>query len=181
MTDRPNDPAAELISAPIPADHAHVRGARCKGGIDGSAARPTVAAFLAARAAASATERSATDRSATAERRVIAEPRATAEVADDPTTDVDAGPAPPPVVARPHRAAVSEDPAPPKDSVSPLDPADPQVPPRPEARPRIVEEPAILGLSRVSRSRLGSRLFMWFFVFVYLLIFVQLIVSLLQT
>lgn len=38
----------------------------------------------------------------------------------------------------------------------------------------------ILGLTRVSRSRLGSRLFTWFFVFVYVLIFVQLIWSLLQ-
>ena len=33
-----------------------------------------------------------------------------------------------------------------------------------EARPRIVEDPVILGLTRVSRSRLGSRLFTWFFV-----------------
>jgi hypothetical protein len=33
----------------------------------------------------------------------------------------------------------------------------------------------------VSRSRLGSRLFTWFFVFVYAVILVQLIVSLLRT
>lgn len=66
----------------------------------------------------------------------------------------------------------------------PIDPATgarPTLPPRPEARPRIVEDPAILGLSRVSRSRLGSRLFTWFFVLVYAVILVQLIVSLLRT
>jgi len=38
----------------------------------------------------------------------------------------------------------------------------------------------ILGLTRVSRSRLGSRLFTWFFVFVYLVIVIQLIWSILQ-
>lgn len=55
-----------------------------------------------------------------------------------------------------------------------------RLPPRPDARPRIVQDPVILGLTRHSRSRLGTRLFTWFFVFVYLVILVQLIWSLLQ-
>ena len=38
----------------------------------------------------------------------------------------------------------------------------------------------ILGLTRHSRSRLGSRLFTWFFVFVYALILIQLIWSILR-
>lgn len=54
------------------------------------------------------------------------------------------------------------------------------LPPRPEARPRIVQDPVILGLTRHSRSKLGSRLFTWFFVFVYVLILVQLIWSILR-
>jgi len=54
------------------------------------------------------------------------------------------------------------------------------LPPRPDARPRIVQDPVIIGLTRVSRSRLGSRLFTWFFVFVYLVIIVQLVWSILQ-
>jgi len=56
----------------------------------------------------------------------------------------------------------------------------PASPPRPDARPRIVQDPVILGLTRHSRSKLGSRLFALFFVFVYVLILVQLIWSLLQ-
>ena len=39
----------------------------------------------------------------------------------------------------------------------------------------------ILGLTRRSRSKLGSRLFILFFVFVYVVIFGQLIWSLLQS
>ena len=54
------------------------------------------------------------------------------------------------------------------------------LPPRPDARPRIVQDPVIIGLTRVSRSRLGSRLFTWFFVFVYLVIIIQLVWSILQ-
>ncbi len=38
----------------------------------------------------------------------------------------------------------------------------------------------ILGLTRHSRSKLGSRLFTWFFVFVYALILIQLIWSILR-
>lgn len=52
--------------------------------------------------------------------------------------------------------------------------------PRPVARPRIEVEPSILGLSRHSRSRLGSRVFTWFFVLVFAAIAVQLVVSLLD-
>ena len=46
-------------------------------------------------------------------------------------------------------------------------------------RPPVVAEPSILGISRHSRSRLGSRLFTWFFVVVYAVILVQMIVALL--
>lgn len=53
------------------------------------------------------------------------------------------------------------------------------VPSAPATRPRIVDESAILGLSRVSRGRLGSRLFIAFFVFVFVLIAVQMVVALL--
>lgn len=49
----------------------------------------------------------------------------------------------------------------------------------PPSRPRIEAEPAILGLSRHSRSRLGSRLFTLFFVVVFGVIVIQLLVSLL--
>lgn len=48
------------------------------------------------------------------------------------------------------------------------------------ARPRIEPEPSILGLSRLTRGRVGSRVFTMFFVFVYALIAVQLVVSLLH-
>ena len=51
----------------------------------------------------------------------------------------------------------------------------PPVPPGPPPRPRIVDEPGILGLSRIARSRFGSRLFTWFFVLVYTVIVVQMI------
>lgn len=68
-------------------------------------------------------------------------------------------------------------------------PADPQLvaagpprgrPPGPSPRPRIVDEPGILGLSRIARSRFGSRLFTWFFVLVYMLIIVQMIYAILD-
>jgi len=65
------------------------------------------------------------------------------------------------------RSAAAHRPPPP-----PLDPSAP--------RPRIVDDTGILGLSRLSNSRLGSRLFTLFFVFVFALIFVQLIASLLN-
>ena len=68
-----------------------------------------------------------------------------------------------------------------RGAAPPPEPAVLESPPQPETRPRIVEDPAILGLTRVSRSRLGSRLFTWFFVFVYAVILIQLILSLLQT
>ncbi|QJY45872.1 hypothetical protein [Pseudonocardia broussonetiae] len=48
------------------------------------------------------------------------------------------------------------------------------------ARPRIVEEPSILGLSRRTRSRIGSRLFTLFFVAVFTLIAVQMVVEILS-
>jgi hypothetical protein len=66
----------------------------------------------------------------------------------------------------------------------------PRVPPRAEpavyrpavqrARPPVVQEPSILGLSRLARGRVGSRLFTLFFVAVYALIAVQMVVAILQ-
>ena len=154
VTDRPNDPVAELSGAPAVANSSpdRILGAPSKDGIDGTAAHRDVAAFVAARAAARAPTRA--DVGAPA-------------IADDLAASGRDGPpptSPPPPDPAPH-----------------LEPVVLDVPPRPDARPRIVEDPAILGLSRVSRSRLGSRLFTLFFVFVYALILVQLIVSLLQT
>jgi hypothetical protein len=48
------------------------------------------------------------------------------------------------------------------------------------ARPPVVQEPSILGLSRLARGRVGSRLFTLFFVAVYALIAVQMVVAILQ-
>ena len=134
VTERPNDPAAELTSAPALAKNA-------TGRIDGKAAHPDVAAFIAARAAAMATPQR--------------------------TDDLGSGD--------------HADPAPLLDPALHPEPVAPAPPPRPDARPRIVEDPVILGLTRVSRSKLGSRLFTLFFVFVYAVILVQLVVSLLLT
>lgn len=53
-------------------------------------------------------------------------------------------------------------------------------PPHLRARPRIEPEQGILGLSRLTRSRLGSRLFNLFFVCVFALILVQMVVVLLS-
>jgi hypothetical protein len=47
------------------------------------------------------------------------------------------------------------------------------------ARPPVVDESAILGLTRRSRGRVGSRVFLLFFVFVYAVIVLQLIAVLL--
>jgi hypothetical protein len=47
-------------------------------------------------------------------------------------------------------------------------------------RPRVVEEPGILGLSRLTRGRVGSRLFTLFFVLVYLVIVVQMVAAILD-
>ncbi len=52
--------------------------------------------------------------------------------------------------------------------------------PGPPPRPRIVDETGILGLSRLSRSRAGSRLFTWFFVLVFTLIVVQMVAAILD-
>jgi hypothetical protein len=56
----------------------------------------------------------------------------------------------------------------------------PPWPAGPPPRPRIVEEPAILGLSRLTRGRLGSRLFNAFFLLVFALIIVQMISAILE-
>lgn len=50
----------------------------------------------------------------------------------------------------------------------------------PMARPRVVEEPGILGLSRLTRGQVGSRLFTLFFVAVFTLIAVQMAVEILH-
>lgn len=54
------------------------------------------------------------------------------------------------------------------------------LPPRPYARPPVVDDAGILGLTRVSRSRVGSRLFTWAFVLIFTLIAVQMVVALLS-
>lgn len=62
----------------------------------------------------------------------------------------------------------------------PVSPVGSGSPPSPyRARPRVVEEPGILGLSRLARSRLGSRLFTLFFAAVFALILVQMLVVIL--
>jgi hypothetical protein len=53
-------------------------------------------------------------------------------------------------------------------------------PKRSSARPPIGTEPAIIGLSRISRGRLGSRLFALFFVLVFTVIAIQLVLALLK-
>lgn len=50
----------------------------------------------------------------------------------------------------------------------------------PSARPRVEPEAGMIGLSRLTRSRAGSRLFTLFFVAVFALIFVQMCVVLLR-
>ena len=55
-------------------------------------------------------------------------------------------------------------------------PRAPRLPPR----PRIVDEPGILGLSRLARSRFGTRLFNLFFLLVFTLIVVQMIYAILD-
>jgi hypothetical protein len=55
-------------------------------------------------------------------------------------------------------------------------PRAPRLPPR----PRIVDEPGILGLSRLARSRFGTRLFNLFFLLVFVVIVVQMIYAILD-
>lgn len=64
----------------------------------------------------------------------------------------------------------------------PVAPSAPGVhrPPLLRARPPVVEEPEILGLSRLMRGRVGSRLFTLFFTAVFALIVVQMLVELLR-
>ncbi|MFC4943336.1 hypothetical protein [Pseudonocardia sp. GCM10023141] len=59
-------------------------------------------------------------------------------------------------------------------------PAPNRLPPRPEARPRVVDDGSLLGLTRHSRSKIGSRLFTWFFVAVFALILIQMIAVLMN-
>lgn len=88
-----------------------------------------------------------------------------------------AGGAPGPREAPVHRRP----PVPPRRPPGPVTPmpVTPVPPPHLRARPRIEPEQGILGLSRHTRSRLGSRLFNLFFVLVFALILVQMIVALL--
>lgn len=70
-------------------------------------------------------------------------------------------------------------PGPPGPAALRRPPVAPGPPPPLRARPRIEPEQGILGLSRHTRSRLGSRLFNLFFVCVFGLILVQMVVALL--
>jgi hypothetical protein len=97
----------------------------------------------------------------------VPEPRAAPAVGGPPGLDgvgegISAGPA----VPRQRR------PQAPPDRAAPL--------PGPPPRPRIVDEPGILGLSRLARSRAGSRLFTWFFVLVFTLIVVEMVAAILD-
>jgi hypothetical protein len=56
----------------------------------------------------------------------------------------------------------------------------PALPPGPPPRPPIVDDPGIWGLSRVARSRIGSRLFTWFFVLVFTVIVVQMVAAMID-
>ena len=47
-------------------------------------------------------------------------------------------------------------------------------------RPRVAPDPAILGLSRLTRGRVGSRLFTLFFVLVFTVIVVQMVAAILD-
>ncbi|MHA6624001.1 hypothetical protein ACU61A_01200 [Pseudonocardia sichuanensis] len=47
-------------------------------------------------------------------------------------------------------------------------------------RPRVAPDPAILGLSRLTRGRMGSRLFTLFFVLVFTVIVVQMVAAILD-
>jgi hypothetical protein len=83
-------------------------------------------------------------------------------------------------------AEAGDEQANPRGSGGPPGPSPPGRPPaesrtdQPEARPPVVDELAVLGFSRHLRSRIGTRLFTWFFVLVFALIIVQLISSLLD-
>lgn len=85
-----------------------------------------------------------------------------------------------PSLVEPPKSMRSRQPAGPSPFQRPAGPLPPP-PPRPPnrfsvpARPPVVDEYAILGLTRRSRGRIGSRVFVLFFVFVYAVIALQLI------
>jgi len=56
----------------------------------------------------------------------------------------------------------------------------PAPPSDPPPRPRIVDDPGILGISRLTRGRVGSRLFTLFFVLVFTVIVVQMVAAILD-
>ena len=96
---------------------------------------------------------------------------------DDTVADADV---PQPRVPPTEASPVARKPGPPRpDAVS--QPWVPRRPPVQPPRPRIVDEPGILGLSRLTRSRFGSRLFTWFFVLVFAVIVVQMISAILDS
>ncbi|WP_300015120.1 hypothetical protein [Pseudonocardia sp.] len=82
--------------------------------------------------------------------------------------------------------AVAADPPPTAAPAAPVPrpPATPAPPPvrhhPARARPPVAPEPGILGLSRLARGRIGSRLFTLFFVAVYAVILIQLVMVLLH-
>ncbi|MBN9096949.1 MULTISPECIES: hypothetical protein [unclassified Pseudonocardia] len=89
-------------------------------------------------------------------------------------------PAPSPVVRPTVPPATPGRPGPPRAAAGVRPPPTaPAAPPHLRARPRIEPEQGILGLSRHTRSRLGSRLFNLFFICVFALILVQMVVALL--
>ena len=95
---------------------------------------------------------------------------------DDTVADADV---PQPRVPLTEASPVARKPGPPRpDAVS--QPWVPRRPPVQPPRPRIVDEPGILGLSRLARSRFGTRLFNLFFLLVFTLIVVQMIYAILD-
>lgn len=121
---------------------------------------------------------------------LLAEPATAGTPVADPVADQPPLPVPepdPPDAATPDPPPppVADAPTPPQGIPTsarfavPVAPSAP-LPPRPYARPPVVDDAGIIGLTRVSRSKVGSRLFTWFFVLVFALILVQMVVALLS-
>lgn len=82
-----------------------------------------------------------------------------APVDDRPDDGADGPPSPGPAVAHQRR---------------------PPPPPGPPPRPPVDDDPGILGISRLTRGRVGSRLFTLFFVLVFTVIVVQMVAAILD-
>lgn len=124
----------------------------------------------------------ARNRSATAVLDVVAPPwlRVPSGAGDGPARPAAHRPPARPVVLR----VVADDPTPAVAAAPPVPrpaaiPLPPPAPHPARARPPVAPEPGILGLSRLTRGRVGSRLFTLFFVAVYAVILVQMFITIL--